>query len=330
MAVVAVDPRLGDLVDLDVQVEKIAGGYTYTEGPLWDQRDQSLYFVDLQFAQEGAGIMYRWTEAGGAQVFRSPSQNSNGNTFDRQGRLITCVGDAHRVVRTREDGSIETIAEAHAGRSLNNPNDVICAPNGDIIFTDPYMALRGEPYPDPPPIPAVYRIRESDGSVRQLTTEIGGPNGLVMTDDGSRLLVDYTRAAEVHSFDVEADGSLSNHRIFAELKADGLSSEFTQYLKAQLAPDSPMGRLPDGMKLDSLGNLYVTSNCNEGIWVFDPEGALLGWIGVGEEHNPYMQGLGGPANLAWGGPDWKTLYVTAVTSVYRLPMKVAGQPVYSP
>lgn len=323
MAVVALDPRLGNLIDLDAKAEKIAGGYKFTEGPVWSHRDRSLLFVDIEFANPAGGTIHRWTQAGGAEPFRSPSENSNGSTFDLQGRLITCVGSSHKVVRTNADGSLETLADSYNGRPLNSPNDVICAPNGDIIFTDPFFSPRGD-LPVPPPIPAVYRIAASDGSLRQLTTEVDFPNGLVISGDGSRLYVDDTRQAHVKVFNVAADGSVSNGRVFCEVKADGLRKDFADYVLAQNAT-----RAPDGMKMDSLGNLYVAGNRNEGIWVFDPSGKPLGCIGLEEEPAVFGEGLGGPANLAWGDDDWSTLYVTAVTSIYRIRMKVAGQPVHS-
>lgn len=323
MAVIALDPRLEDLIDVDAQAEKIAGGYRFTEGPVWSHRDHSLLFVDIEFANPAGGTIHRWTQAGGAQPFRSPSRNSNGNTFDLQGRLITCVGGGSSIVRTNPDGSLETLAENYNGRPLNSPNDVICAPNGDIIFTDPYFAPGGAT-PDPPPVPAVYRISARDGALTKLTDTIGFPNGLVISDDGSRLFVDDTRQAHVRVFDIAADGSLTSDRVFCELKTEGLRKDVAEFLNAQNA-----SRAPDGMKMDSRGNLYVAGNRNEGIWVFDPQGSLLGCIGVGEEKSVFGEGLGGPSNLAWGDDDWRTLYVTAVSSVYRIRLKVAGQPVHS-
>jgi sugar lactone lactonase YvrE len=329
MAVVALDPRLEELIDLHAEAEKIAGGYRFTEGPVWSHRDQSLFFVNIEFSKPDGGTIYRWTQAGGAQPFRPNSRNSNGSTFDLEGRLITCVGDGPSVVRTNPDGSIETLADSYAGHPLNSPNDVICAPNGDIIFTDPYFALRGEAPPDPPPVPAVYRIAARDGSLTRLTDAVTAPNGLVMSDDGSRLFVDDTRQQQVRVFDVASDGRLTSDRVFCEIKVEGLRKDFADFLDAQSLPSAPETRAPDGMKMDSLGNLYVAGNRNEGIWVFNREGRLLGCIGVGEEKSVFGEGLGGPANLAWGDEDWRTLYVTAVTSVYRIRLKVAGQPVHS-
>ena len=328
MTVVAFDNRLSTLIDPDAQAEHIATGYSFTEGPVWNHRDRSLIFVDIDFGNPQGGAIYRWTEAGGAAAFRRPSQNSNGNTYDRQGRLITCVGGGRAVVRTNADGGIETLASSYDGRPLNAPNDVICTPDGDVIFTDPVM--RRPEAPPPTARSAVYRIRARDGSLMLLTDDLETPNGLVMSDDGRRLYVDDTRRQNVRVFDIDQDGRRRNDRVFCSVTPEGLPAHLTEFLDQQLAGSTATTRAPDGMKLDALGNLYVAANRGEGIWVFDPTGALLGFIGIGEEQSAFGAGRGGPSNLAWGDDDWRTLYVTAVTSVYRIRMKVAGQPVSVP
>ncbi|HEX8967503.1 MAG TPA: SMP-30/gluconolactonase/LRE family protein [Chloroflexota bacterium] len=296
MAIVALDERLATLVDLDAQAHQIASGFRFTEGPVWDRRSQSLTFSDIP-----NDTLHRWTAADGAQVFRRPSAHANGNTLDRQGRLITCEHESRRVTRTNPDGSVEVLATHYAGKRFNSPNDVICTSNGDIIFTDPPYGLR---QPDGTYAPqdlawcGVYRLSASDGTLTLLADDFHRPNGLVLTDDERRMYIDDTEHHLVRVFDVEPDGRLSNGKLFAEVRY------------GQTA-----GR-PDGMKLDAHGNLYVTGNTPDGIWVYAPSGEHLGFIGVGEP----------PANLAWGGDDWKTLFVTATTSVYMLRMNVAGQP----
>lgn len=301
MAIVAVDSRLGELVDLDVQIERIATGYEFTEGPVWHPRNRTLTFSDVR-----GGSMYRWTEGGGAEVFRRPSGFGNGNTYDPAGYLITCEHANRRVSRTAPDGTIETVASHYEGKRLNSPNDVIVAPNGDIIFTDPPYGLR---QPDGSfvgmelPFNGVFRVAAGSSELTLLVDDFDRPNGLVISDDGTRLFVADTAREHVRVFDVAADGSLSNGR------------ELVSQFRGQTGVVPPAR--PDGMKLDSRGNLYVAANTEEGIWVFSPAGELIGQIGLPET----------PANLAWGGDDWRTLFVTATTSVYRLPMKVAGQPV---
>jgi len=296
MAVEVLDNRLRELVDPDVQVERIATGYQFTEGPVWHPRNRTLIFSDVR-----TGVMRIWTEKDGAKVFREPSGVANGNTYDREGNLLTCEHQNRRVSRTRPDGTVETVVDCFEGKRLNSPNDIVCAPNGDILFTDPTYGLRqpdgtivGQEYP----FAGVFRFSPTDGRLSVLASDFQAPNGLAITDDGKRMFVCDTREQHIRVFDVADDGSLKNGRVFCEAKLD-----------------EHQGR-PDGMKLDAAGNVYLAANSPEGVWVFDPEGKLLGFIGVGES----------PANLAWGGDDWQTLFVTAQTSVYRLRMKVAGQP----
>jgi gluconolactonase len=298
MAVVALDSRLNDLVDPNVQVEQIASGCVFTEGPLWDPRDDSLVFSDVR-----TGIMRRATK-NGVQVFREKEQSgiANGNTWDKDGNLLTCEHAGRRVSRTLRDGTHEALVAKWGDKRLNSPNDVITALNGDVLFTDPTYGLRqpdgtivGQEYP----YPGVFRLSVERGTLQLINHDFAAPNGLALSDDDSRMFICDTREQHIRVFDVLADGTLENGRVFCEAKHG-----------------DHQGR-PDGMKLDSHGNVYLAANSPEGIWVFDPQGKLLGFIGVGES----------PANLAWGGEDWRTMYVTAQTSVYRLRMKVPGQPV---
>ncbi len=299
MAFVALDKRLHDLVAPDVQVEHLATGFVFTEGPLWDRRDNTLLFSDVRTA-----IMRRWHEADGSvSVFRDPSNLGNGNTWDKDGNILTCEQKVtRRIARTLPDGTVETAVDRYQGARLHCPNDIISALNGDFLFTDPILWLRqpdgtivGQEYPTT----GVFRYRVAEGELMLLADDFPAPNGLALSDDDSVLYVCDTRERHIRAFDVQPDGTLTNDRVFCEFRHGDIE-----------------GR-PDGMKLDSKGNVYCAANGPEGIWVFDPQGKHLGFIGIGES----------PANLAWGGDDWKTLYVCAQTSVYRLPTKVPGQPV---
>jgi gluconolactonase len=295
-ATVVLDARLQALVDPAATAEKIAGGCIFTEGPLWSNQDNSLIFSDVR-----GDTMYRWTEAGGQKVFRKPSQVSNGNTYDRAGNLVTCEHQGRRVSRTFRDGRVETVVSHYEGKRLNSPNDVVGAPNGDLYFTDPPYGLRqpdGTFAPGDVPFNGVYRISAADGSLTLLVDDFERPNGLVISNDGRQMYIDDTDRHHVRVFDLGADGGLSNGRLFVDVSHGGT-----------------VGR-PDGMKLDTQGNLYVTANTAEGVWVYAPDGTLLGFIGTPEP----------PANCGWGGPDNRTLFITANTSVYRLQMKVSGQP----
>jgi sugar lactone lactonase YvrE len=292
------DASFARLIDTNAPVHNIATGFTFTEGPVWHSRDRRLIFSDIP-----NNTLYVWTEANGHEVFRQPSGQGNGNTFDRQGRLLTCEHANRRVSRTAPGGRVETLASHYDGKRLNSPNDVICASNGDVYFTDPPYGLRqpdGSFQGQELPYCGVFRWSAADGRLTLLVDDFERPNGLALNTQETQLYICDTEHHHVRVFDLEADGALHNGRVCAEL----------------IHGDDVIGRA-DGLKLDVEGNLYVAGNTAEGIWVFNPAGKLIGFIGVGEA----------AANLAWGGDDWRTLYVTARTSVYRVPLKVAGQPV---
>lgn len=308
MSVVVLDDRLLDLVDPEVKVETIATGYAFTEGPVWHPRERHLTFSDIYDAE--GGTMYRWTERDGVSVFRRPSNRANGSTYDRQGRLISCE-HGRRVVVVKDDASVEPLVERFEGARLNSPNDVICTPDGDLIFTDPTFGLRqpdGSIAGQECGFAGVFRYAVKDGTLTPLLQDVGAPNGLAMTDDGSTLYVCNTSEQTVSAWDVAPDGSVRDGRVVCVTKHG-----------------EHEGR-PDGMKLDARGNIYVAANGPAGIWVFDPQGVLLGLIGVGEVMNRQGTAPGGPANIAWGDDDLQTIYATAVSTVFRLRMKVAGQP----
>jgi sugar lactone lactonase YvrE len=294
-ATVVQDARLRALVDPATEAEKIAGGCIFTEGPVWSHRDNGLIFSDIPNDR-----LLRWTEAQGQQVFRQPSGQANGNTYDRAGQLVSCEHKGRRVSRTLADGRVETLVSHFEGKRLSSPNDIAGAPNGDLYFTDPPYGLR---QPDGTfgaqdiPFNGVYRIA-ADGRVTVLVEDFERPNGLVISTDARQIYIDDTERHHVRVFDLGADGGLSNGRVFVDV-----------------VHGETIAR-PDGMKLDTQGNLYIAANTAEGVWVYAPDATLLGWIGVPEA----------PANLAWGGPDNRTLFITAKTSVYRVQMKVSGQP----
>jgi gluconolactonase len=307
VALKILDDRLLDLIDPDYRVERISSGHVFTEGPVWHAREQHLTFSDVR-----RQVIHRWTESGGESVFRAPSNNANGNTYDHYGRLVTCAG--RTVTRTNHAADVEVIADRFGDARLNKPNDVICAPNGDIIFTDPTFGLRDEngvALEREYPFSGVFRLSALDGSLTPLIDSIAWPNGLAMTGDGGTLYVNDSLERVVYAFDIKEDGSAGESRRFASL-----------------ASGSGAGRvLPDGMKLDSLGNLYVAANSPDGVWVFAPDGALLGLIGLPEEQSAHGSGPGGASNLAWGDADWRTMFVTAGPSLYRCRLKVSGQAV---
>lgn len=284
------DHELRRLVREDAPVERIAAGFRFTEGPIW--RGDHLLFSDIP-----ASRIVRWREAPeGPEVvtFRAPSGNSNGLTLDHSGRLIACEHSTRRVTRTEADDSLTVIAERYQGRRLNSPNDVVVADDGSIYFTDPPYGLPNQSEGRELPFNGVFRVTEA--GLTLLVDDFERPNGLAFSPDRKTLYVDDTARHHIRAFRVDSSGGLSGGEVFAELR----SSE-------------PGG--PDGMKVDVEGNVYSTGS--GGIWVFAPTGRKLGRIVLPEL----------PANVAWGGPDWRTLFATARTGVYRLRVEVAGLPV---
>ncbi len=275
--------KLNNLIEAG-NPEKLAGGFQFTEGPIW-QADGSLLFSDIP-----ANRIYRWTAEDGAQVWREPTGNSNGLTLDREGRLIACEHSGRRVSRTEADGSVAAIAAHFNGGKLNSPNDVVVKSDGVVYFTDPPYGI--QPAEREQPVNGVYRIL-ADGALELLVDDFDRPNGLAFSPDESVLYIDDSPRRHVRAFDVQPDGSLANSRIIADM-------------------DHPQPGSPDGMKIDEEGHLYVTGAT--GVWVFEPDGELLGVVVTPER----------PANCAWGDDDRQSLYITAQTSLYRVRTKVAG------
>lgn len=294
MAIAVHSDELRELVDENAEVERIATGFTFTEGPIW-MADSSLHFSDMPGDKRR-----RWHPEEGVAVLRDPSNKCNGMTLDNDRNLIVCEHATSSVVRERPDGTRETLATHYQGKALNSPNDVIVASDGAIIFTDPTygrmpgFGLEREQELD---FQGVYRIAPGGGEPELLVGDFGQPNGLCFSPDESLLYINDTEAAHIRVFDVGPDHRLSNGRVFADGIGDG---------------DLAKGGLVDGMKADERGNIYVTGP--EGVWVFNPAGEHLGVIKVPES----------TGNLNWGDDDWKSLYIPSSTSVYRVRMKVAG------
>ena len=272
------------LIESD-EPERLATGFEFTEGPLWHP-DGYWLFVDLRRSR-----IYRLPPGGDVETFREDSGTSNGLTFDLQRRLIMCESDRRRVARMEPDGAIAPIAERYQGLRLNRPNDVVCTSDGSIYFTDPNGRLPAEERELD--FAGVLRVRP-DGDVQAVATEMENPNGLAFSPDERTLYVANTRSAQyIAAYDVRPDGSLDNRRVFVEMPADRPG-------------------VPDGMKVDLEGRVYCTGP--GGCWVLEPSGEHIGTIELPEQ----------PANLAWGGADYRTLLFTAHTSLYALRMRVQG------
>ncbi len=269
------------------QAERLATSFVFTEGPLWHP-DGFYYFVDVR-----SSVLYRMTPGRAPEIVRDKTGGGNGTTFDLQGRLILCEGDNRRVTRTAADGGLEVLMDRYEGKRLNRPNDVVCKSDGSIYFTDP--GLRVPLAERELPHAGVYRVTPE--GTTSLVADFEYPNGLAFSPDERYLYVANTRWAQyIHVLELDNRGTMVRRRIFADMSSDDKEG------------------VPDGMKVDVEGRVYCTGP--GGTWVFAPDGTRLGIIRTPEV----------PANLAFGGPDLRTLFFTARTSVYTLRVKVAGQP----
>jgi gluconolactonase len=270
------------------QAERLATGFVFTEGPLW--HPEGFYtFVDIRRSQ-----LHRLTPGEKAQLVRDDTGEANGMTFDMQGRVVMCEGGNRRITRTPVvERRPEVVVDRFEGKRFNRPNDVVCRSDGSVYFTDPGLrvplAQRELPYA------GVYRIGP-DGTTT-LVADCEYPNGLAFSPDERVLYVANTRWTQyIHALEIDGAGSLVRRRIFADMSSDETDG------------------VPDGMKVDVEGRVYCTGP--GGTWVFATDGTRLGIIRTPEV----------PANLVFGGPDLKTLFLTARTSVYALRVKVPGQP----
>jgi gluconolactonase len=281
----AESPGFWKLVPKDAKLEVVATGFGFTEGPVWDPAG-FLYVSD-----EEQNKIFR-VHLDGRKEEVIALGDPDGNTYDLDHRLLDCASVLRAIIRVEPGGHYAVLADRYEGKRFNSPNDVVMGPDGAIYFTDPTLDLvAGEKQEIP--FQGVYRL-DPKGEVRLLTKELTQPNGLAFSPDGRKFYVDDSEQKNIRVYDFHSDGTVSGGRIFG--------SEDT----------GKKGGVPDGMKVDLDGNLYVTGP--EGIWVWDPEGHHLGTIVLPEQ----------PANLAWGDADFGTLYITAKTSVYKLRTAARG------
>lgn len=276
-----------------LQFEKLATGFQFIEGPIWFAAENHLIFSDIY-----GDTMYKWSEAGGLETFRQPSQKANGNALDKQGRIVSCEHLTRGVTRTEKDGTIVTLASRYQGKSLNSPNDVVIKSNGDIYFTDPTSGIvsdkAGKIRPQELDFSGVFKMSPDGSNLTCITKEFTKPNGLAFSPDESVLYVNDTTDKFIKAFDVLPDGGIANGRVFARLEGDKPG-------------------VPDGLKVDREGNVYC-SGPGPGIWVFNTAGEYLGTILPPEK----------AANFGWGDSDWRTLYLCASTSLYRVRLGIPG------
>jgi gluconolactonase len=281
----ASSPAFWKLISKDAKLETVATGFGFTEGPVWD-KSGFVYVSD-----EEINKIFRVYPDGHKEELIALG-DPDGNTYDRQLRLIDTASVLRAIIRITPDGKYTVLADHFEGKKLNSPNDVVMGPDGAIYFTDPTLDLvKGETQEIP--YQGVYRLDDS-GKVTLLTKDLTQPNGLAFSPDGKRLYIDDSAEKNIRVYDVRADGTLENGRIFGEEKGNKGEG------------------VPDGMRVDRKGNIFVTGP--KGIWVWDPQGHHLGTIALPEQ----------PANLTWGDPHYDTLYITATHSVYKLHTKTKG------
>jgi gluconolactonase len=281
----ALSPAFWKLVPKQAKLETVATGFGFTEGPVWD-KSGFVYVSD-----EEINKIFRVYPDGHKEELIALG-DPDGNTYDHQLRLIDTASVLRAIVRIAPDGKYTVLADHFEGKKLNSPNDVVIGPDGAIYFTDPTLDLvKGETQEIP--YQGVYRLDDS-GKVTLLTKDLTQPNGLAFSPDGKRFYVDDSAEKNIRVYDVRSDGTLENGRIFGEEK--GSKGE----------------GVPDGMRVDRKGNIFVTGP--KGIWIWDPQGHHIGTIAMPEQ----------PANLAWGDAHYDTLYITATHGVYKLHTKTKG------
>ena len=283
----------------DAQVEKLAGGFGFLEGPVWTNRDGGyLIFSDIPRHE-----LKKWSQKEGVTTFRAPS-NNNGNTRDSQGTLITAEHDGRRVVRTGTDGTIDVLVDRYQGKRLNSPNDVVVKRDGTIWFTDPPYGLPNRTEGKELDKNYVFRFDPKSGQLTTLVDDFDMPNGLAFSPDERILYIaDSGKPAHIRAFDVRDDGSITNDRVFCTLDKG----------------------IPDGFRCDTEGRVWTSAG--DGVHLFATDGSLIGKIITPDapgRFDPNKIGPEVPANVCFGGPQWSTLYITACTSLYRIETKVKG------
>jgi len=303
------DAALDEIVTPGTKIEKLAGGFLFTEGPVWVPRtaDSDGY---LLFSDPNNNVIYRWTPDGQLSIYRTKSgyagsdigefgqPGSNGLTLDRQRRVTINQHGNRRVVRLEKNGQLTLLADRYQGKRLNSPNDLVYKSDGALYFTDPPFGLP-KFFQDPRkelPYSGVFRVSPDGKQLQLLTTELTGPNGLAFSPDEKYFYVDNwdEKKKIIMRYEVNSDGTLSKGKVFFDMTS------------------TPGEDALDGMKIDQRGNLYVSGP--GGLWIISPEGKHLGTV-FGPEH---------PHNMAWGDDDGKTLYLCAKTGLYRIHLNIAG------
>ena len=289
------DKRFKSLMIGIAHLDKLADGCIWAEGPVWFADGGYLLWSDIPNNR-----MLRWTPETGVSTFRAESNNSNGNTRDRQGRLVTCEHLTRRVTRTEPDGSITVIADKHKGKRLNSPNDVVVRSDDSIWFTDPSYGImtefEGSRSEQEQGGCYVYRVDPKTGEITTVVEDFVKPNGLAFSPDEKTLYIADSAASHdpnaphhIRAFDVVDGKKLANGRVFCDIKVG----------------------IPDGFRIDVNGNLWTSA---DGVECYAPDGTLLGRIKVPEV----------VANVTFGGKRRNRLFITATTSLYAIYVNTTG------
>jgi gluconolactonase len=311
--VARINPALDEIVPADARVEKLADSFGFLEGPVWVRQGGYLLFSDIP-----ANVIYKWSpDVGKVSIFLAYSGftgtddsvagaqsndgralvtllGSNAVTVDPQGRVVYCAHGDRQVVRLEADGRRTVLASQFEGKRLNSPNDLVFKSDGTLYFTDPPSGLRDRDK-DPKkelPFSGVYLLK--GGKLQLITKDMTTPNGIVFSPDEKYLYVNDSAKKTITRFDVQPDDTVTNGQVIIDMSSDK-------------APG-----VPDGMKVDQKGNIYCTGP--GGFWIMSPQGKHLGTVLTSEL----------PANLAFGGPDLKTLFLTARTGLYQIRLKIPG------
>lgn len=297
-----VDPALDSIIPADAVIEKVAGGFSFTEGPLW-RKPGVLWFSDVV-----GNVVREWSpETGITEILRPGGFDGagapvgafigpNGMTADQDGAVLLCQHGNRRIIRIDKDRKVSVLIDKYQGKRLNSPNDLVFHTDGSLYFTDPPYGLTKQDEDPEKDLKFNGVYRYSGKKLQLVVRDLSRPNGLAFSPDGKVLYVANSDEKKKiwMRYDVKADGTVANGKVFADVTSNTKKG------------------LPDGMKVDSLGNIYATGP--GGIWIFNPEGKHLGTIATDET----------PANCGWG-EDGKTLFITAETGVYRLRLSVEGQ-----
>ncbi len=292
-SVIRLDPALDSIVPPDAKVEKLADnpGPGTREGPLWIRKSGYLLYSDMN-----AKVIDKWDPGNGKVSTFLENTDSNGLTLDRQGRIVFAADG--QIVRVEKNGQRTVLASQYQGKPLVVPNDLVYKSDGALYFTDPN---RG----GSPRTPYIYLLK--GGELKLFTEDMILPNGLAFSPDEKYLYVADTMRMNILRFDVQPDDSIANGQLFFDENADKMHPY-------------PGNGVPDGMKVDQKGNVYCTGPA--GIWIISPEGKHLGTILVPDAEKP--ERILGPSNLAFGGRDGKTLFITGRPGLYRIRLKIPG------